>query len=191
MKFVDRFLQNWRIRKALPFIANQSRVLDIGCGDGALFRVLGDRISFGIGIDGDSKIEVKKSDRIQIISGEFPSALPQEILKAPSDQLCFDVIVLLAVMEHIPRESQKKLAVDCARYLKKGGLVVLTVPEPEVSTILNWLLWFKIIDGMSLEQHFGFEPLETLEIFRPEFKLLQAKKFQLGLNNLFVFQKSD
>jgi hypothetical protein len=43
---------------------------------------------------------------------------------------------------------------------------------------------------MSLEQHHGFDP-EVLpgEFARHRFSLLVWKKFQLGLNNLFVYER--
>jgi len=47
----DTLLQSWRIRKAAPYIPSGATVLDVGCSDGALFRILKDRISSGIGID--------------------------------------------------------------------------------------------------------------------------------------------
>jgi hypothetical protein len=43
---------------------------------------------------------------------------------------------------------------------------------------------------MSLEEHFGFEPKDTPRIFsNPRFKLITHTSFQLGLNNLFVFER--
>ena len=51
MRRGDLVLQLWRIRKAAPYIPLGAHVLDIGCGDGALFRVLGGRMASGVGID--------------------------------------------------------------------------------------------------------------------------------------------
>jgi len=48
----------------------------------------------------------------------------------------------------------------------------------------------RLIHGMSLEEHYGFKPEHTEQIFSvPQFKLLHKSTFQLGLNNLFVFEK--
>lgn len=47
----DRLGTRWRIGQARPYILPGSRVLDIGCGDGELFRAAGDLISSGIGVD--------------------------------------------------------------------------------------------------------------------------------------------
>ena len=65
---------------------------------------------------------------------------------------------MLAVLEHIPPHEQPGLAAACARHLKPGGYVIITVPNPIVDRILSWLKFLKLIDGMSLEEHYGFEP---------------------------------
>jgi len=42
---------------------------------------------------------------------------------------------------------------------------------------------------MSLEEHHGYEVRRTAEIFcPPHFRLVCHRPFQLGLNNLFVFE---
>jgi hypothetical protein len=55
---------------------------------------------------------------------------------------------------------------------------------------LNILEKFKLIDGMQLHEHYGFKPSDTENIFAKDFKLVCKKTFQLGLNNLFVFEKN-
>ncbi len=48
----------------------------------------------------------------------------------------------------------------------------------------------RLIDGMSLEEHHGYDVGETTAIFgEPDFRLVRHRKFQLGLNNLFIFER--
>ena len=113
--------------------------------------------------------------------GLFPEALPS---------VKCDVITMLAVLEHIPADGQAELAAACHEILNPGGRVVVTVPSPRVDTILDVLGRLRVIDGMSLEEHYGFEPEDTLRVFGPPaFRLAESSRFQLGLNNLFVFEK--
>ena len=79
---------------------------------------------------------------------------------------------------------------ESRRLLRKGGYIVITVPSLLVDKILAVMLFFRIVDGMSLEEHHGFLPADLPNIFVPEgFKLKKQQKFQLGLNNLFVFER--
>jgi hypothetical protein len=94
-------------------------------------------------------------------------------------------------LEHFPAEAYGPLADGCARFLKPGGSLVITVPSPAVDRILAVLKALRLIHGMSLEEHHGFQVGQTLEIFAPpRFELRQRSSFQLGLNNLFVFRRT-
>ena len=102
----------------------------------------------------------------------------------------FDAITMLAVLEHIPDSEYMSLREGCVRFLKPGGHLIITVPSPLVDHILKVLKVFRLIDGMSLEEHHGYEVGQTASIFPPPaFRLVCRKHFQLGLNNLFVFQR--
>lgn len=181
MKPLDRFLQRWRIKKTRPYIASGSRVLDIGCADGELFRQFPE-IGEGIGIDPDLPSTPPELSHAHLIRGLFPEALP--------DRRPFDVIILLAVVEHVAANQMTKLAADCAAYLKPGGHLIITVPSPHVDVILSVLRFFRLIHGMALEQHHGFNPQEVPGIFTANgLKLKVDQRFQFGLNNLFVFQR--
>lgn len=95
---------------------------------------------------------------------------------------------MLAVLEHIP--AREALARECARVLRPGGRVVITVPKPAVDRILAVLLSLRLIHGMSLEQHEGYDVRRTSPIFEAAgLRLLRRRTFQLGLNCLFVFEK--
>jgi 2-polyprenyl-3-methyl-5-hydroxy-6-metoxy-1,4-benzoquinol methylase len=97
---------------------------------------------------------------------------------------------MLAVLEHISAEAQANLVKACADLLRDGGRVIITVPSPSVDYILSLLQKLRLIDGMSLAQHFGFDPQDTKLLFRPPvFNLCCQVRHRLGLNHLFVFEK--
>src|SRR5262249_12302748 len=76
--------------------------------------------------------------------------------------------------------------------LQPGGRVIVTVPAPLVDSIVDLMRCLRLADGMSLEEHHGFDPTTTPEVFaRHGLELEHVSRFQLGLNYLFVFRKSD
>lgn len=181
MTWIDRMLQRWRIAKARPFIAPDARILDIGSADGVLFQRLGVTGARGLGIDPTLKTDAYVGG-VRLVAGYFPKDMP------PVEP--FDVITLLAVLEHFPPTEYENLKRGCLKFLKPGGWLIITVPSPAVDNILAGLKFFGLIDGMSLEEHHGFEVSRTAAIFPPEhFRLLKRSTFQLGLNNLFVFER--
>lgn len=182
MKFLDRFLQNWRINKAVPYVRANDKVLDIGCYDDSLFKKLSTKpISWSIGLDPLLPSDFKTENYI-LKKGKFPESIPSTE--------SFNCITMLAVLEHIPKKEQLKLSRDCYSYLEQNGRVIITVPSPAVDYILWVLTKLRLIDGMSLDEHYGFKVKDVPIIFNSKrFKLIKHKKFQLGLNNLFVFQK--
>lgn len=182
MKALDRYLQRVRINKAQRFVNKGNTVLDIGSVDGVMFKQWKNIIAGGIGID-PTLNKVISEENYTLYPGYFPEACPSG--------KTYDVITMLAVLEHIPTNQQESLAAGCYQYLKPGGKLIITVPSPQVDYILEVLTKLKLIDGMSLEEHFGFEPKDTERIFsKPRFHLIHKSKFQLGLNNIFVFERN-
>ena len=97
---------------------------------------------------------------------------------------------MLAVLEHIPPAQYERLARECAAHLRPGGYLLITVPSAIVDRILDVLHWARLIDGMALEEHHGFTASQTPAIFAGKgLELVKRKRFQLGLNNLFVFRR--
>lgn len=183
MKPFDRFIQKLRISKAAKYIPANSRLLDIGCADGAIFQQLSNKIREGVGIDPGISAGSKGSN-FQLVRGSFPEDMPLS-------KFNFDVVTLLAVLEHIPMEEQLLLAENIFRYLESGGLLIISVPlSPHVDKILDILKFMHIIDGMALEEHFGFDVRTVSDTFtKCGFELVKYEHFQFGLNNLYVFKK--
>ena len=182
MRFLDRFLQTWRTVKTIKYINKNDVVLDIGCYDAILFNKLATKIKYGVGID--PLIKPFKNEKFELIKGLFPQKLPTNIQK-------FDSIVLLAVLEHIPENEIEKLIFEIYNHLNEYGKAILTVPDARVDKILKFLIKFKILDGMSVEEHHGFDTQKIVPYFeKHNFKLKKHEVFQFGLNNLYIFIKN-
>ena len=181
MKPLDRFLQGRRIQRAAPYLSPADVVIDVGCADGAMFEALKGRFAYGYGIEPTLTAETK-TDSYALYPGTFPAALPPGTTA--------DRITLLAVLEHLSPPDQAALAQGCRDVLKPGGTIIITVPSPRVDGLLHVLGRLRLIDGMSMHEHYGFQPADTLGIFAaPHFKLVEHRRFQLGLNNLLVFER--
>ncbi len=179
MRKLDRLLQGWRARVARPWIPHGANVLDIGCHQGEFLQSLGDHIGPSVGLDPLGPAESRPRYRL------LPEAFRHP---APFPDASFDVVVLLATLEHII--GKEPLCGECYRLLRAGGRVIITVPSPWVDAIVHLLQRLRIVDGMSLEEHHGYDPRTTVPLFaRHGFTLERWRRFQLGLNHLFVFRK--
>lgn len=182
MKFLDRRLRDARIARCRPYIRPGDTLLDVGCADGEMLRRLRGLISFGVGIEPTLSAR-REGDGYLLLPGRFPDAVPAG--------MTFDVITMLAVLEHMPPAEQARLAEACADLLEPGGRIVITVPSPRVDDILHVLIRLRLIEGMGVHEHYGFRPTITPSLFpAPRYRLVKRRRFQLGLNNLFVFEKS-
>jgi 2-polyprenyl-3-methyl-5-hydroxy-6-metoxy-1,4-benzoquinol methylase len=181
MKALDLYLQRRRIAQARRYIPRGARVLDVGCGDGTLFTQLAGHVAGGIGVDPTLTDDVE-TPCFKLLRGRFPDVVPRGER--------FDAITMLAVLEHIPEAEHTALVQGCLDLLKDGGRVLITVPHQFVDKILELLMALRLIDGMAVEEHHGFEPENTPKIFgRGDLQLLAHRRFQLGLNNLFAFER--
>jgi 2-polyprenyl-3-methyl-5-hydroxy-6-metoxy-1,4-benzoquinol methylase len=179
---LDRILRSWRIRKIRPYLRRGCSVLDIGCHDGALFSTLSERISRGVGID--PMLERSETHgRFRFIADTFPSDLVRDER--------FDVITLLAILEHVRSSELPQWREAFERLVVPGGLIVATVPSPRVDHVLDVLTRFRVIAGMSLEEHHGFDVSRVPSLLSTRsIELMVHRRFELGMNNLYVFKKS-
>jgi len=125
----------------LPYIPRRARVLDVGCGNGRLAFLL-DRERPGVtylGIDAVPElVEVARAraDQLMAISAEFrvgdvtrpgwDRALAG-VLPSSSPGACFDCVVALAVLHHIPGfDLRVRVLRDILRVLEPGGCLLLS-----------------------------------------------------------------
>jgi 2-polyprenyl-3-methyl-5-hydroxy-6-metoxy-1,4-benzoquinol methylase len=183
MNWLDRLIRDKRIRRVVRRVRPGARVLDVGCHDGALFRALGHGLREGVGLDPDLVGELIGPNYVL-----RPGLFPDDAADQPAS---FDVICALAVLEHVEGERQQaEFASAIAHLLKPGGSAYLTVPSPMVDRILEVMMRLRLLDGMETEAHHGFDVATVIPLFTGVgLELAAHERFQLRLNNLFVFRK--
>ncbi|MCU0653456.1 MAG: class I SAM-dependent methyltransferase [Candidatus Pacebacteria bacterium] len=184
MKFIDKALRRWRVGVALRAMPNLvESVFDIGCDDGYLLRkIKGEDLR----LDGcDPRLSIKfVSSNSRLLQGFFPSVLDES-----KGWGKYDTIFALSVFEHFTEGDLKKTSQKISELLTDKGRLIVTVPHPFVDKILDSLMLLKLIDGQAVEEHHGFDPESLVSMLSSHLQLKFRKKFQLGLNNLFVFEK--
>lgn len=185
MKWFDKVLRRWRVNAALKVMPDEvNAVFDIGCDDGYLLN----RVNSGkMCLEGcDPRLPTSTSSPgFKLSQGFFPSVLDNDEHHGP-----YDAIFALAVFEHFTEDDLLNSSHRITEMLSDHGRLIVTVPHPFVDKILDVLMFLKLIDGQALEEHHGFDPEDLVNILSRHFRLVTRKKFQLGLNNLFVFEKS-
>jgi SAM-dependent methyltransferase len=180
MAFLDRVLQNIRFSKVKKFIGHDYKVLDVGSEHGDLYFYLKKNVGEYVGIDIQTKPLTETN--FTLIKGKFPENLPAALNY-------FDAIVMLAVVEHLDEKALASLSQTSAKILKPKGLLLMTIPSPLVDVILIILRKFRLVHAETLHEHHGFKPGDMKKIISSnDFELLHHNKFELGLNNFFVFR---
>lgn len=184
MKYLDKFIRRWRVNAALKYSPEvMDNVFDIGCDDGYLLRKVSRTTRRQDGVDPRLKIDTVCSNS-EMIKGYFPSVIQEYQMQGQ-----YDAVFALAVFEHFTENDLQQSASVISRMLSPKGRLIITVPHPFVDKILDVLIFLHLIEAETFEEHHGFEPEELLNIFSGTFKLLKRERFQLGLNNVFVFER--
>jgi SAM-dependent methyltransferase len=104
---------------ARPYIEENSKVLDIGCGHAAFAKYF-DRTDFYLFDGNESTIKDLKTQYNNVFYGVLP--------KLPFDDSQFDVIHCSHVVEHLDAEILYQTINEMNRCLKPGGVLVISAP---------------------------------------------------------------
>jgi 2-polyprenyl-3-methyl-5-hydroxy-6-metoxy-1,4-benzoquinol methylase len=187
IKLLDRMLQQQRIKRVRHHIRSEDTVLDFGCFDGQLFKKLGHLMAGGIGIDSDPSIEGcfdGLGENFQFLSGGLELLTRENLPK-------IDLVVALAVIEHLHETQIREFALRLGSLVEPSGRMLLTIPHPFVDKIVAAGISLHLLAGADFDSHHGLKPLAASNIIDASGWVLKSwKKFQLGLNNEFLFIRS-
>jgi SAM-dependent methyltransferase len=179
---LESFLRAQRLNRVLPYIKGYQNceLLDIGCGwEARLLKEVEPYIYRGFGVD--FKAPKILTDKIRTISVTLEDRLPFE-------DASFDLITLLAVLEHL--DHPLSILRECARLLRPGGAILLTVPSWRAKPVLEFLAFrLGIVSADEIRDHKRYFNREDLFELFGEVDSLSIKRhqyFQFGFNNQLV-----
>jgi len=106
------------------------RVLDIGCGDGALVRLAARGGARATGVD-VSEAQLGRARGAEPVADEdYQEAAAQDL---PFDDATFDIVIFFNSLHHVPIEAMDLAMEEAARVLKPGGQFYVSEPLAEGS----------------------------------------------------------
>lgn len=147
---------------ALRYIGSGKRVLDIGCANGALSRVLRDGGNHVVGVD-------ILPEYVKMAKKNCSEAKVVDISRGTGFRAgSFDAVFAGEFIEHLTEKDADTFFRECRRVLKRGGLIILTTPNPDFIRIK--LFRINLVGGAHLKVYpvkelkrlllkFGFRPM--------------------------------
>lgn len=101
-------------------VPDKGRVLDVGCGDGAV----------GEALDAVSVVAFDISSRCATLAGRrgLLALAADAAAPLPFDDVCFDTVYCADVLHHLPGRWEKALA-EVHRVLRPGGMLAIVEPD--------------------------------------------------------------
>ncbi len=182
VNFVDIILENIRLNKIKKYIPKNSILLDVGCSYRfKLLKTLKKKIKKGYGID--LEVNNHRQDNLVFFNIDITKN------KIPLKNNSIDIIVMLAVIEHIVNPTN--ILSEMHRILKKNGTLLLTTPSPKSKPILEFGAKFGIFNKKEIFDHkLYYNKKKLFKVLKAaNFKIIKYEYFQFGLNQAAICKK--
>ncbi len=187
---LENFLAHQRTKmanKLIPISLREGRVLDIGCGTIPTFLL---KVQFKekFGLDSSLKKD-EYNENINLALFDIKKGEP-----LPFNDDFFNVVVMLAVLEHLESDKVEFILGEVKRVLKKGGRFILTTPSPWADGLLKLMSKLRLVSPDEIKDHKGkdnyYRIMDNLQ--RIGFKQADIRKgsFEFFLNNWVYADKS-
>ena len=157
------------------FLGKPIKILDIGAADGLMLGEIKKRFpdSECVGVDNSKElIAANKDQNIKIIEGDAENL--------PFSENSFDVVVAAAIIEHL--DNPEKMLEEARRVLKRGGIFIVTSPNPffdKLGRVAGWLKRDRFLKGEKHNIMFNLKKLK--EYFKKaDFEIVYAGRFMFS-----------
>jgi 2-polyprenyl-3-methyl-5-hydroxy-6-metoxy-1,4-benzoquinol methylase len=164
-KAVDYWTPTRRFAKALEYVKDGDKVIDIGCGVGVLTRMVG-RERQGCEVWGtDISDEIIKNNILSNPETKYLVGYAGEQKDLPSEY--FDVVFSGEVIEHM--DVPEMLFSEAYRILKPGGKLIVTCPKDDNVRSPEHLWYFNRDDITTFYTDAGFKSSELIDLDGTEY----------------------
>lgn len=179
---IDSIIRYFRTKHAKHLIGDKTELCDIGCGlNPVLLNDLSLPLKKRVGID--YLVQNSLNNNVELRQADL------SILPLPLKNAEFDVITMLAVLEHLNNPAE--VIAECYRGLKPDGKLIITTPSPASKPILETFAKLNVISRLGVFDHKHYFTKKEL------FELLQKQHFinikvwhvALGLNTIAIAMK--
>jgi SAM-dependent methyltransferase len=174
------YLRRKRFEAAIPYL--KGRVLDFGCGTGALAAFVDRKHYLGVDVDEES---------LQHAQFSFPEHRFVPSLSEAADT--FDTIILLAVIEHVSEPAEVLRTLATHLYNSADSRIVITTPHPLVGWVHKVGAAVGLFSKHANEEHEDLLNSSKLEMvgIQAGLQLVTYRRFLFGANQVAVFDKGN
>ena len=189
---LEGFLAKQRSKMANALIPQEARsgsILDIGCGSYPYF-LSNTNFHEKHGLDKISNCAALATGNSGITLKNFD--LESE-LRLPYENDTFEVVTMLAVLEHLDYDKIISIIMEVHRVIKKGGIFVVTTPSWWTDTLLKLLARLKLVSREELDEHKTLFSQQKISYVMSKAgfngDLVQTGCFEFGMNLWAVARK--
>lgn len=180
---LEKFLSIQRMiiaQKLIKKYKKSGKILDIGCGTYPLF-LINTNFEEKFGIDQEIKnMEVK------LLNLHLKKSNIRSNLKFPFKENYFDVITMLAFIEHLGTKQLERILKKSYSLLKKDGVLIITTPASWSDIPLKIMAKLRLVSPEEIHEHKNLYSLKELNnsLIKANFKQTDVKSgyFEFFLN---------
>jgi len=110
-----------RVRRLLPLLSPETRLLEVGSGSGAFLDAVRPYVKHAVGVEPDRTARAWMQEVLGVnVVGELP---------APDEATVYDLLVLFHVLEHV--RNPPDYLIGLRRFLHRNSTLVIEVPNVE------------------------------------------------------------